>query len=156
MARKTKKGGKFRNVQCRTWNMARNLKVKVCTTTPSSNFSVLQCQMPCTQDTILRMYGKLLKRTLPSNQEALDTRASLHIRHTPQCPAQQRDKLATQRTNIRIGIFLKLGLQATLSFLQRKPHLSLGSTRPRPPASACTNIYVALVLDIRPMVSFQM
>ena len=27
MARKTEKGGKFRNVQCRTWNMARNLKI---------------------------------------------------------------------------------------------------------------------------------
>ena len=26
MARKTEKGGKFRNVQCRTWNMARKLK----------------------------------------------------------------------------------------------------------------------------------
>ena len=28
MARKTEKGGKFRNVNCRTWNMARNLKIK--------------------------------------------------------------------------------------------------------------------------------
>ena len=27
MARKTKKCGKFRNVHCRTWNMARNLKI---------------------------------------------------------------------------------------------------------------------------------
>ena len=27
MARKTEKVGKFRNVQCRTWNMARNLKI---------------------------------------------------------------------------------------------------------------------------------
>ena len=27
MARKTKKGGKFRNVNCRTWNMARKLKI---------------------------------------------------------------------------------------------------------------------------------
>ena len=27
MARKTKKGGKFRNVHCRTWNMARKLKI---------------------------------------------------------------------------------------------------------------------------------
>ena len=27
MARKTEKGGKFRNVHCRTWNMARKLKV---------------------------------------------------------------------------------------------------------------------------------
>ena len=26
MARKTEKGGKFRNVHCRTWNMARNMK----------------------------------------------------------------------------------------------------------------------------------
>ena len=26
MARKTEKGGKFRNVHCRTWNMARKLK----------------------------------------------------------------------------------------------------------------------------------
>ena len=26
MARKTEKGGKFRNVLCRTWNMARKLK----------------------------------------------------------------------------------------------------------------------------------
>ena len=26
MARKTEKGGKFRNVPCRTWNMARKLK----------------------------------------------------------------------------------------------------------------------------------
>ena len=26
MARKTVKGGKFRNVLCRTWNMARKLK----------------------------------------------------------------------------------------------------------------------------------
>ena len=26
MVRKTKKGGKFRNVNSRTWNMARNLK----------------------------------------------------------------------------------------------------------------------------------
>ena len=25
MARKTEKGGKFRNVHCRKWNMARNL-----------------------------------------------------------------------------------------------------------------------------------
>ena len=28
MAWKTEKGGKFRNVNCRTWNMARNLKIK--------------------------------------------------------------------------------------------------------------------------------
>ena len=27
MARKTEKGGKFRNVKCRTWNMARKLKI---------------------------------------------------------------------------------------------------------------------------------
>ena len=27
MARKTEKGRKFRNVHCRTWNMARNLKI---------------------------------------------------------------------------------------------------------------------------------
>ena len=27
MARKTEKGGKFRNVHCRTWNMARKLKI---------------------------------------------------------------------------------------------------------------------------------
>jgi hypothetical protein len=27
MARKTEKGGKFGNVHCRTWNMARNLKI---------------------------------------------------------------------------------------------------------------------------------
>ena len=27
MARKTEKGGKFRNVECRTWNMARKLKI---------------------------------------------------------------------------------------------------------------------------------
>ena len=27
MARKTEKGGNFRNVHCRTWNMARNLKI---------------------------------------------------------------------------------------------------------------------------------
>ena len=27
MERKTKKGGKFRNVHCRTWNMARKLKI---------------------------------------------------------------------------------------------------------------------------------
>ena len=27
MARKTEKGGKFRNVHCRTYNMARNLKI---------------------------------------------------------------------------------------------------------------------------------
>ena len=27
MARKTEKGGKFRNVRCRTWNMARKLKI---------------------------------------------------------------------------------------------------------------------------------
>ena len=27
MARKTKKSGKFRNVHCRTWNMARKLKI---------------------------------------------------------------------------------------------------------------------------------
>ena len=27
MARKTEKGGKFRNVHCRTWNMARRLKI---------------------------------------------------------------------------------------------------------------------------------
>ena len=26
MSRKTEKGGKFRNVHCRTWNMARKLK----------------------------------------------------------------------------------------------------------------------------------
>ena len=27
MARKTEKGGKFRNVHCRAWNMARELKI---------------------------------------------------------------------------------------------------------------------------------
>ena len=27
MARKTEKGGKFRNVHCRTWYMARKLKI---------------------------------------------------------------------------------------------------------------------------------
>ena len=27
MVRKTEKGGKFRNVHCRTWNMARKLKI---------------------------------------------------------------------------------------------------------------------------------
>ena len=27
MARKTENGGKFRNVYCRTWNMARKLKI---------------------------------------------------------------------------------------------------------------------------------
>ena len=27
MERKTDKGGKFRNVHCRTWNMARKLKI---------------------------------------------------------------------------------------------------------------------------------
>ena len=27
MARKTEKGGKFRNVHCRTWNTARKLKI---------------------------------------------------------------------------------------------------------------------------------
>ena len=27
MARKTEKGGKFRNVLCRTWNIARKLKI---------------------------------------------------------------------------------------------------------------------------------
>ena len=27
MARKTEKGGKFSNVHCRTWNMARKLKI---------------------------------------------------------------------------------------------------------------------------------
>ena len=27
MARKTEKGGKFRNVHCRNWNMARKLKI---------------------------------------------------------------------------------------------------------------------------------
>ena len=27
MARKTEKGGIFRNVDCRTWNMARKLKI---------------------------------------------------------------------------------------------------------------------------------
>ena len=27
MARKTEKGGQFRNVHCRTWNMARKLKI---------------------------------------------------------------------------------------------------------------------------------
>ena len=27
MARKTEKGGKFWNVRCRTWNMARKLKI---------------------------------------------------------------------------------------------------------------------------------
>ena len=27
MARKSEKGGKFRNVHCRTWNMARKLKI---------------------------------------------------------------------------------------------------------------------------------
>ena len=27
MARKTEKGGKFGNVHCRTWNMARKLKI---------------------------------------------------------------------------------------------------------------------------------
>ena len=28
MARKTERGGKFRNVHCRTWNMARKLKIE--------------------------------------------------------------------------------------------------------------------------------
>ena len=27
MARKTEKGGKFRNIRCRTWNMLRKLKI---------------------------------------------------------------------------------------------------------------------------------
>ena len=27
MAKKTEKGGKFRNVHCRTWNMSRKLKI---------------------------------------------------------------------------------------------------------------------------------
>ena len=27
MARKTEKGGKFRNVHCRTWNMSRKVKI---------------------------------------------------------------------------------------------------------------------------------
>ena len=27
MARKTEKGGKYKNVHCRTWNMARKLKI---------------------------------------------------------------------------------------------------------------------------------
>ena len=27
MARKTEKGGKFRNIHCRTWNMGRKLKI---------------------------------------------------------------------------------------------------------------------------------
>ena len=27
MARKTEKGGKFRNVHCMTWNMARKMKI---------------------------------------------------------------------------------------------------------------------------------
>ena len=27
MVRKSEKGGKFRNIHCRTWNMARNLKI---------------------------------------------------------------------------------------------------------------------------------
>ena len=27
MARKTEKGGKFRNVNCRTWNMTRKMKI---------------------------------------------------------------------------------------------------------------------------------
>ena len=27
MARKTEKGGKFRNFHCRTWNMARKMKI---------------------------------------------------------------------------------------------------------------------------------
>ena len=27
MAKKTEKGGKFRNVYCRTWNIARKLKI---------------------------------------------------------------------------------------------------------------------------------
>ena len=27
MARKTEKGGKFRNIHCRTWNVARKLKI---------------------------------------------------------------------------------------------------------------------------------
>jgi hypothetical protein len=27
MSRKTEKGGKFRNVHCRTWNMARKLRI---------------------------------------------------------------------------------------------------------------------------------
>ena len=27
MGRKTEKGGKFRNIHCRTWNMARKLKI---------------------------------------------------------------------------------------------------------------------------------
>jgi hypothetical protein len=29
MVRKTEKGGKFSNVQCRTWNMSRKLKIIV-------------------------------------------------------------------------------------------------------------------------------
>ncbi|SFW06042.1 Uncharacterised protein [Chlamydia abortus] len=27
MARKTEKGGKFRNIHCRTWNLSRKLKI---------------------------------------------------------------------------------------------------------------------------------
>ena len=30
MARKTEKGGKFRNLHCRSWNMGRKLKIMEC------------------------------------------------------------------------------------------------------------------------------
>ena len=38
MARKTEKGGKFRNVHCRTWNMARKLKIIKNEKHPLDNF----------------------------------------------------------------------------------------------------------------------
>lgn len=83
--------------------------------------------------------------TLPSNQEALDTRASLHICSTPQCPAQEWDKLATQRTSTGIEILLRLGLQATLSFLQMEATFKPGFYKAKALASALTNTYVAPV-----------
>ena len=37
MARKTERGGKFRNVHCRTWKMARKLKIMLNEKLPLEN-----------------------------------------------------------------------------------------------------------------------
>ena len=55
MARKTGKGGKFRNVPCRTWNMARKLKIMENEKNPLDNLK---------NDEITEKREKLEKHTL--------------------------------------------------------------------------------------------
>ena len=46
MARKTEKGGKFRNVHCRTWNMSRNLKIMENENSPTQPLPLLGPGVP--------------------------------------------------------------------------------------------------------------